>query len=73
LHILWEYYNSWIKYEPKYIQAGSEGDDILERLQRIDATLNHKIIYFEDPFGKTNYESNKDFLMILLKMNILSY
>jgi hypothetical protein len=59
-HILWEYYNSENRYEPKYIQARSEEeDDILGRLQRIDETLNHKIIYFEDPFGKTNYERNK--------------
>jgi len=57
LRLMWEYYI--IGYEPKWIK-GAERDQrikVRERLEEIRAELKPKsIIYFEDPFGKTEYE-----------------
>jgi hypothetical protein len=67
LRILWEFYNKdpryqlkYIQNKPKYIQNRQE-EDIIQALQRIDKKLDNSIIYFEDPFGKTFYENNKQF------------
>ena len=55
--LMWEYYNSG--YEPRWIKGGerAERDDVRKRLENISAELKPRhIIYFEDPFGSTNYE-----------------
>jgi len=57
VRLMWEYYNR--EYEPRWIK-GREGDErikVRERLENIRAELKPgRIIYFEDPFGKTRYE-----------------
>jgi hypothetical protein len=57
IRLLWEYFNKG--YEPKWIRGGEERQRIEARegLEDIQRQLKkHRIIYFEDPFGKTRYE-----------------
>ncbi len=57
IKLLWDWYNKG--YTPEWI-AGREPknrEEVREKLANIDAILRqHHIIYFEDPFGKTEYE-----------------
>jgi hypothetical protein len=64
VRLLYEYYMeggyqpAWVKERRK--QGGPEGADPEEllRLMREQSSLkSHEIVYFEDPFGKTKYES----------------
>ena len=58
--LMWEYYNSG--YDLGWIKGGepAERKEVRERLENIRAELKPgHIIYFEDPFGKTKYESRE--------------
>jgi hypothetical protein len=62
IRLLWEYYME--KYDPDYIWQWTDEDQVtsfIERLLRTDNSLEHHIIYFEDPFGKTRYIHNEIF------------
>jgi hypothetical protein len=60
IRLLWEYYKKG-EYEPKYIQAREEEKTkVRERLAAIENEVKpHHIVYFEDPFGKTKYQDDK--------------
>ena len=61
IRLLWEYFNEG--YTPRWITGGSGGerDEVEGKLKEIGAELKPRhIIYFEDPFGKTKYESRDD-------------
>lgn len=56
--LLWEYYKKG--YNPIWIKGEEpiERVDLRKQMENIDAVLKPKnIVYFEDPFGKTNYEN----------------
>lgn len=61
VRLLWEYYQKgyepiWYKGEEKY-----DRKIVRDRLKNIENDLKpHRIIYFEDPFGKTRYERRED-------------
>ncbi len=61
IKLLWDWYNKG--YIPEWIE-GKEPKNrevVREKLANIDAILKpHHIIYFEDPFGKTEYERRDD-------------
>jgi len=60
IRLLWEYFDKG--YEPVWIEGGEEWErwNVRRRLEEIERELNpHLIIYFEDPFGKTRYESRE--------------
>lgn len=61
IKLLWDWYNKG--YHPEWI-AGKEPknrEEVREKLANIDAILRPgHIIYFEDPFGKTEYEGRDD-------------
>ena len=57
VRLMWEFYNEG--YEPVWIKGGEkiERNTVRQRLEEIRAELRpNRIIYFEDPFGKTEYE-----------------
>ena len=57
VRLMWEFYNRG--YVPKWIPGGerAEREEVRRRLENIVAELKPgHIIYFEDPFGSTNYE-----------------
>ena len=57
VRLMWEFYNSG--YEPGWIKGGelTERVEVRKRLENISAELKPgHIVYFEDPFGKTEYE-----------------
>ena len=57
VRLMWEFYNRG--YEPRWILGGesAERKKVRRRLEDIGAVLKPgRIIYFEDPFGKTIYE-----------------
>jgi len=57
VRLMWEYYNSG--YEPGWITGGEPAErvKVRKRLENISAELKSgHIIYFEDPFGRTEYE-----------------
>lgn len=61
VRLLWEYFNQG--YEPAWIEAGEESErrEVRRRLEDIEGVLkSHSITYFEDPFGKTRYESREN-------------
>jgi S1-C subfamily serine protease len=60
--LLWEYYNKG--YKPKWIKGKDEEERSNVRIRLLDE-LNrelepHSITYFEDPFGKLQYEGQED-------------
>lgn len=60
VRLMWDYYTQ--DYEPVWHKGGDERQrtDVMERLQQIGSELRKgRIIYFEDPFGKTMYESSE--------------
>lgn len=61
LKLLWEYFNK--DYTPKWISGkdGLERRNVRDKLAYIESQLesNH-ILYFEDPFGKAEYERRDD-------------
>jgi hypothetical protein len=60
VRLMWKYYNKG--YEPKWIKGGELTERVQGRirLENISAELKpRRIIYFEDPFGKTKYEERK--------------
>jgi KaiC/GvpD/RAD55 family RecA-like ATPase len=60
IKLLWEYYKNG--YEPRYVQTQYENKaEVRHKLVRIENTLEKRhIIYFEDPFGKLDYQSDED-------------
>jgi hypothetical protein len=57
VRLMWEFYNRG--YEPRWIEGGelAERNEVRRKLEDIGAVLkSRRIIYFEDPFGKTRYE-----------------
>jgi hypothetical protein len=59
--LMWNYFNE--KYEPIWHRGGEELDRRAARskLENLGAELKpHRIIYFEDPFGKTRYERREN-------------
>ena len=57
VRLMWEFYNEG--YEPVWIKGQEEIErkTVRQRLEEIRAELRpHRIIYFEDPFGRTKYE-----------------
>jgi hypothetical protein len=63
VHLLWEYFNKG--YEPVWFKGAEENEeerrDVRRRFLNIEKYLKPgNIIYFEDPFGKTEYEVNVD-------------
>lgn len=60
IKLLWEYYKDG--YTPKFIEEGSkETNDMISKLVNQDKSLANNIIYIEDPVGRTEYRSNKQF------------
>ncbi|MEA3281128.1 MAG: hypothetical protein U9Q68_00975, partial [Euryarchaeota archaeon] len=60
VRLMWEFYNRG--YEPRWIFGGesAERNEVRRRLEDIGAVLKPgRIIYFEDPFGKTRYEGRE--------------
>jgi len=60
VRLLWEYFNQ--DYEPTWIPGGEERErrEVRKRLEEIESELKpHRVIYFEDPFGKVRYESRE--------------
>jgi uncharacterized protein (UPF0333 family) len=60
VRLMWEYYNKG--YEPRWIKGTepTERIEVRRRLEDIRTELEPKhIIYFEDPFGKTEYEKRE--------------
>jgi hypothetical protein len=60
VRLMWEFYNKG--YEPVWIKGGEviERNTVRQRLEEIRAELRpNRIIYFEDPFGKTKYEKRE--------------
>jgi hypothetical protein len=61
IKLLWDFYNN-SNYRPSYIEEGSkETTDVITKLVHQDKSLENNIIYIEDPVGKTEYKSNKQF------------
>ncbi|MCW7079729.1 MAG: hypothetical protein OCU16_01350 [Candidatus Methanospirare jalkutatii] len=61
VRLMWEYFNKG--YEPRWIRGGEERERICVREKLVDIRSELKprhIFYFEDPFGKTKYESRED-------------
>ena len=62
IRLLWEYFNKG--YEPKWYsieQEKIEGSDIRNRMLKVKNLLKeHHIIYFDDPYGKTEYVGNEE-------------
>ena len=61
VRLMWEYFNKG--YEPRWIRGGEERERIWVREKLVDIRSELKprhIVYFEDPFGKTKYESRED-------------
>ena len=61
VRIMWEYYEDG--YEPVWIQGREEIERIKvrEALENIGSQLKSgRIVYFEDPFGKTRYEKREN-------------
>ena len=61
VRLMWEYFNKG--YEPRWIRGGEERERIWVREKLVDIGSELKprhIVYFEDPFGKTKYESRED-------------
>jgi len=61
VRLMWEYYNNG--YEPKWIEGGEQEDrrEVRRKLENMSTELKPgRIIYFEDPFGKTKYEKRED-------------
>jgi len=61
VRLMWEYFNKG--YEPRWIRGGEERERIWVREKLVDIKSELKprhIVYFEDPFGKTKYESRED-------------
>jgi len=61
VRLMWEYYNRG--YKPRWIRGGEKDErtKVREKLENIRADLKSGyIIYFEDPFGKTQYEGRED-------------
>lgn len=61
VRLLWEYFGSK-EYVPRWIIGGEarERIEVRKRLEEIERELKeHRIIYFEDPFGKTKYEKRE--------------
>jgi hypothetical protein len=61
VHLLWEYYNKG--YTPYWIKGREEHERITVRknLTNIQSVLlPHRIIYFEDPFGRIRYEKSEE-------------
>jgi hypothetical protein len=62
INLLWEYYKNDNHYIPMYVEEGSkDSTDIIRKLSELNEIIKHHIIYFEDPLGKTEYKSNKEF------------
>jgi predicted transcriptional regulator len=63
VHLLWEYYKNK-GYEPIWFKGANEKEerrDVRKKFANVEEYLKpHNIIYFEDPFGKTEYEVNVD-------------
>jgi hypothetical protein len=63
VHLLWEYYKNK-GYEPIWFKGADEKEerrDVRKKFANVEEYLKpHNIIYFEDPFGKTEYEVNVD-------------
>ena len=60
VRLMWEFYNRG--YEPRWILGGesAERNEVRRRLEDIGAVLKPgRIIYFEDPFGKTRDEGRE--------------
>jgi len=60
VRLMWEYFKQG--YEPKWFRGGEKDDrkTVREKLENIKAELKPgHIIYFEDPFGKTQYEKRE--------------
>lgn len=60
VRLLWEYF--LVGYEPVWIEGGEEWErrNVRRRLEEIESELiPNRVIYFEDPFGKTKYESRE--------------
>ena len=64
VRIMWEFYNKG--YEPRWIKGGSpeQREKVRERMSEIERELEDMgektIVYFEDPFGFTEYERRDD-------------
>jgi CTP:molybdopterin cytidylyltransferase MocA len=62
VNLLWQYYKDDDHYIPMYIEEGSkDSPDIIKKLVEQNKILKRRIIYFEDPVGKIEYKSNKEF------------
>jgi len=60
VRLMWEFYNRG--YEPRWNKGGelAERIEVRRRLENIRSELKPmRIIYFEDPFGKTRYEGRE--------------
>jgi hypothetical protein len=61
IKLLWEFYKN-SNYMPRYIEEGSkETNEIITKLVNQDKSLENSVIYIEDPVGKTEYRSDKQF------------
>jgi predicted NACHT family NTPase len=62
VHMLWEYFNRG--YEPVWFKGGErkeERTDVRNRFANLEKYIKSRhIIYFEDPFGKTEFEVTVD-------------
>jgi Trypsin-like peptidase domain len=63
VYLLWEYYKNK-GYEPIWFKGSEEKEerrDVRKKFTNVEKYLKpHNIIYFEDPFGKREYEVNVD-------------
>jgi hypothetical protein len=59
IKLLWEFFKNG--YEPKYMLERSEKDESIDKLLRLTGELRHRVIYLEDPVGKTDYIPNEKF------------
>lgn len=61
VRLLWDYYNRG--YNPKWIKGAelSERTDVRQKLENPESNLKSgQIVYFEDPFGKIEYEKREN-------------
>jgi len=61
VRLLWDYYNRG--YNPKWIKGAelSERTDVRQKLENPESNLKSgQIVYFEDPFGKIEYERREN-------------
>jgi len=61
VRLLWEYYNKG--YEPKWVVGKEKGEryEVRRKLENIESLVKpRQIIYFEDPFGKVEYEQREN-------------